>query len=114
VIGMMSRNTNGFGQSLADKVPATSRRLEFDHIRSNVGQALRIDLNAQQCLPQNQDPSSDGQQASPSAVLPVHFCASMAHPSHLAPHPAHRSLAHAAAMTCIIPSTPNKGPAYVQ
>ena len=111
---MMSRNTNSFGQSLTDKLRATSRRLAFDHIRSNVGQALRIDLNVAQCLPQNQDPSSDGQQASPSAVLPVHFCASSAHLSHPAPHPAHRSLAHAGAMPCSIPSTPNKGPAYVQ
>ncbi len=119
---MMSRNANKFEQGLADKSSATIRRLDSDHIRFNVTQALRASSTIAQRLPQNNDPSFDGQLASPSALLPVTFgsapspvyYALRAHPPHTAPYVSHRHCADAGRFACDFNTSSNKGPAYVQ
>ena len=119
---MMSRNANRFGQGLADKMAAASRRLASDHIHFNIKQAMRAYSTVVQRLPQNNDPSSDGQPASPSAVLPVFFGpapepvynALPAHPPLTAPHVPHWHFADAGRSACAFTTISNKGPAYVQ
>lgn len=61
------------GQTLADNTPQGVCRLAHLSTRRRVGGTVRLTKICLHCLTQYQDPSFDGQQASPSATLPVFF-----------------------------------------